>query len=464
MKQTQNQTKVINTQNPPTPPQFIPKQSERASGLYLYLISIVAALGGLLFGFDTAVISGVIPFIEKQFMLSGTEIGWVVSSLILGCIVGVILAGAPADKYGRKKVLSTAAVLFVVSALGTASANSVLVFVIFRVLGGFAVGIASMVSPMYIAEIAPAKQRGRLVSLNQLTIVIGILVAFFSNYLLVDTGENNWRWMLCVMALPALLFFVALFFVPESPRWLALKGKTQLAAQILEKINGKEIAVREMEIISNSLKNKSDGSFKAVFLPALRMPLMIGVGLAFFQQITGINTIMYYAPLIFEKSGLSINSAIYQTILIGVINLVFSLVAIYFVDKAGRKPLLVIGSLLMTISLLMLSISFAYNLNSMITLAAILLFIASFSSTLGPVTWVVISELFPNNVRGKAMSVSIVFVWITCFFVSLLFPVLLEKIGGGNTFLVLAFFCLLSLLFNLKFTKETKGKELEEIN
>jgi SP family arabinose:H+ symporter-like MFS transporter len=384
--------------------------------------------------------------------------------LILGCIVGVMLAGAPADKYGRKKVLSTAALLFIVSALGTAAANSVLVFVVFRVLGGFAVGIASMVSPMYIAEIAPAKQRGRLVSLNQLTIVIGILVAFFSNYLLVNTGENNWRWMLCVMALPALLFFVALFFVPESPRWLALKGKTKQALLILEKINGKEIALREMEIISNSLKNKSDGSFKAVFAPALRMPLIVGIGLAFFQQITGINTIMYYAPLIFEKSGLSIDSAIYQTILIGVINLVFSLIAIYFVDKAGRKPMLVVGSFLMAISLLILSISFSYNLSSMITLTAILLFIASFSSTLGPVTWVVISELFPNNVRGKAMSVSIVFVWITCFFVSLLFPILLEKIGGGNTFWVLAFFCLLSLLFNLKFTKETKGKELEEIN
>jgi len=452
-----NHAKNNELQNSVTPP-----SGDR--GLYLYLISIVAALGGLLFGFDTAVISGVVPFIEKQFALSGTEIGWVVSSLILGCIVGVLLAGAPADKYGRKKILSAAALLFVVSAIGTAAANSIFVFVIFRVFGGFAVGIASMVSPMYIAEIAPAKQRGQLVSLNQLTVVIGILLAFFSNYLLVNTGDNNWRWMLCVMALPAALFFIALFFVPESPRWLAVKGKTQQAMQILEKINGKETALREMEIISNSLKNKSDESFKAVFEPALRMPLIIGIGLAFFQQITGINTIMYYAPLIFEKSGLSIDSAIYQTILIGVINLVFSLVAIYFVDKAGRKPMLVVGSLLMTISLLILSISFTYNLNSMITLVAILLFIASFASTLGPVTWVVISELFPNNVRGKAMSVSIVFVWITCFFVSLLFPVLLEKIGGGKTFLVLAFFCLLSLIFNLKFTKETKGKELEEIN
>ncbi|MFZ4725149.1 MAG: sugar porter family MFS transporter [Paludibacter sp.] len=439
-------------------------KTQEKNTTYLFLISIVAALGGLLFGFDTAVISGVVPFIEKQFSLSGAEIGWIVSSLILGCIVGVILSGAPADKYGRKKVLSTAALLFVVSAIGTASANSILVFVIFRVLGGFAVGIASMVSPMYIAEIAPAKQRGQLVSLNQLTIVIGILVAFFSNYLLVDTGENNWRWMLCVMALPALFFFIALFFVPESPRWLVLHKEEKKALRILEKINGTKVAASELKIIKNSLSNKTDSGFKAGFAPELRLPLLVGIGLAFFQQITGINTIMYYAPLIFEKSGLSIDSALYQTILIGVINLVFSLVAIYFVDRLGRKPLLIIGSTLMTISLLILSFSFTYGMSSIITLIAILLFIASFATSLGPITWVIISELFPNHVRGKAMSVSIVFVWISCFFVSLLFPILLEKIGGGNTFLVLAFFCLLSLGFNIKFVKETKGKELEEIN
>lgn len=439
-------------------------KTQEKSNSYLFLISIVAALGGLLFGFDTAVISGVVPFIEKQFSLSGTEIGWVVSSLILGCIVGVILSGAPADKYGRKKVLSAAALLFVISSIGTAAANSIFIFVVFRVLGGFAVGIASMVSPMYIAEIAPAKQRGQLVSLNQLTIVIGILIAFFSNYLLVGTGENNWRWMLCVMAIPAFLFFIALFFVPESPRWLVLKNANEKAFSILEKINGTVVAKKELEIIGSSIKNNADTGFKALFSHELRLPLFIGIGLAFFQQITGINTIMYYAPLIFEKSGLSIDSAIYQTILIGVINMVFSLVAIYFVDRLGRKPLLIIGSILMTISLLILSISFTYGLNSLITLIAILLFIASFASSLGPITWVIISELFPNNVRGKAMSVSIVFVWISCFFVSLLFPILLEKIGGGNTFLVLAFFCLMSLGFNIKFVKETKGKELEEIN
>lgn len=431
---------------------------------FLYLISIVAALGGLLFGFDTAVISGVIPFIEKQFSLSGTEIGWVVSSLILGCIVGVALSGAPTDKYGRKKVLSTAALLFAISAIGTAMSNTILVFVVFRVIGGFAVGIASMVSPMYIAEIAPAKQRGQLVSLNQLTIVIGILLAFFSNYLLVDAGENNWRWMLVVMSVPALLFFVALFFVPESPRWLVQNGNISKAETVLIKINGSEVGKMELDIIQNSIRNKTDSSFKAVFAKELRIPLTVGIGLAFFQQITGINTIMYYAPMIFEKSGLSVDSAIYQTILIGVINLVFSFVAIYFVDRIGRKPLLVVGSSIMAISLFVLSLCFAYNWSATITLFAILSFIAAFASTLGPVTWVIIAELFPNNVRGKAMSISIVFVWISCFFVSLLFPILLEKIGGANTFIVLSLMSVLCLLFVLKFVKETKGLELEDIN
>jgi sugar porter (SP) family MFS transporter len=438
-------------------------KEEKNNG-YLLIISVVAALGGLLFGFDTAVISGVIPFIKVQFLLSGSEVGWIVSSLILGCIVGVMLAGEPADRYGRKIVLFAAALLFVVSAIGSALAQNISMFVIFRFIGGFGVGMASMISPMYIAEIAPAKQRGQLVSLNQLTIVIGVLLAFFSNYLLVDTGVNNWRWMLCVMALPAFLFFVALFFVPESPRWLIQQKNMSKAKTILTKINGIEIADKEFEIIKGSLKDKQTSTFKDVFAPKLRKVLFVGIGLAVFQQITGINTIMYYAPLILEKAGLSVNLAIFQTILIGVINLGFSLVAIYFIDRIGRKPLLIIGSIIMMLSLLALSGAFYYELSSTIKLISILMYIAAFASSWGPVAWVLISELFPNNVRGKAMSMSIVFVWISCFFVSLFFPVLLEKIGGSNTFLVMAVICFVSLLFVLRFVKETKGKELEEIN
>jgi SP family arabinose:H+ symporter-like MFS transporter len=435
------------------------------SSFYPVFISFIAALGGLLFAFDAAIISGVVPFIQSKFSLSGTETGWIVSSLVLGCTVGVILSGAPADKFGRKKPLMLSAFLFLIAVIGEALTNSVGVFVVFRVIAGFSVGISSMVSPMYIAEIAPAKRRGQLVSLYQFTIVIGILLGFMSNSMLVNTGgADNWRIMLSVMIVPAIVFLVGLFFVPESPRWLIQKNQGDKALKTLQKINGETDAAKEFEAISNSLKDKSDSSYKAVFAPAMRLPLFVGVGLAVLQQITGINAIMYYAPTIFAKSGLSVDSAIFQTILVGVINLVFSLIAVFVVDRLGRKPLLVIGSSLMTISLLTVAASFAYNLDSMITLTAILVFIASFAVSLGPVTWVMISEVFPNNVRGKAMSISIVSLWLACFFVALLFPILLEKIGIGNTFLVFAFFSFISLLFNLKFVKETKGKELEEIN
>jgi len=435
------------------------------SSFYPVFISFIAALGGLLFAFDAAIISGVVPFIQAKFSLSGTETGWIVSSLVLGCTLGVILSGAPADKFGRKKPLMLSAFLFLIAVIGEALTNSAGIFVVFRAIAGFSVGISSMVSPMYIAEIAPAKRRGQLVSLYQFTIVIGILLGFMSNSLLVNTGgDDNWRIMLSVMIVPAILFFVGLFFVPESPRWLIQQNQGEKALQTLQRINGDADATKEFETISKSLTDKSDSSYKAVFAPAMRLPLFVGVGLAVLQQITGINAIMYYAPTIFAKSGLSVDSAIFQTILVGVINLVFSLIAVFVVDKLGRKPLLVIGSSLMTISLLTVAASFAYNLDSIITLTAILVFIASFAVSLGPVTWVMISEVFPNNVRGKAMSISIVSLWLACFFVALLFPILLEKIGIGNTFLVFAFFSFVSLLFNLKFVKETKGKELEEIN
>lgn len=435
------------------------------SSFYPVFISFIAALGGLLFAFDAAIISGVVPFIQAKFSLSGTETGWIVSSLVLGCTVGVILSGAPADKFGRKKPLMLSAFLFLIAVFGEALTNSAGIFVVFRAIAGFSVGISSMVSPMYIAEIAPAKRRGQLVSLYQFTIVIGILLGFMSNSLLVNTGgDDNWRIMLSVMIVPAILFLVGLFFVPESPRWLIQQNQGGKALQTLQRINGDADATKEFETISNSLADKSDSSYKAVFAPAMRLPLFVGVGLAVLQQITGINAIMYYAPTIFAKSGLSVDSAIFQTILVGVINLAFSLIAVFVVDKLGRKPLLVIGSSLMTISLLTVAASFAYNLDSIITLTAILVFIASFAVSLGPVTWVMISEVFPNNVRGKAMSISIVSLWLACFFVALLFPILLEKIGIGNTFLVFAFFSFVSLLFNLKFVKETKGKELEEIN
>jgi sugar porter (SP) family MFS transporter len=425
---------------------------------YPVFISLVAALGGLLFALDAAIISGVVPFLRTAFDLTGGQIGLLVSSLVFGCIIGVMVAGAPSDKYGRVKPLIVSALLFAVGVLGAAWSDSIAVFVAFRILAGFAVGISSVISPLYIAEVAPTNRRGFLVSLYQLTIVTGILLGFLSNYWLVDIDSvNNWRIMLSVMSAPALIFLIGLFFVPESPRWLLMKGEEQKARRILEKINGKAHADREVEMIRNTSADVADSGYKAVFSKVFRKPLAVGVGMAVFQQITGINVIMYYAPTIFEKTGLNVDSAIYQTILIGLINLIFTIFAMFIVDKVGRKPLLIIGSTLMAISMLVVSLSFYYALDSVVTLIAILVFIAAFASSLGVVTWVVISEIFPASIRTKAMSLSIVSLWIACFFVALIFPFLIDKIGISSTFLVFTFFCISNVFFNIFFIKETKG-------
>jgi MFS transporter, SP family, arabinose:H+ symporter len=431
---------------------------------YVILISVVAALGGLLFGFDTAVISGTINFIQPYFGLSEAGLGWTVSSLLFGCIAGVFLAGKAGDHYGRKKVLMAAAMLFFISAVGSASAHSLVLFVTARVLGGIAVGVASILSPMYIAELAPAKYRGTLVSLNQLAIVIGILVAFFSNYLLVNTGENNWRWMLLVMAAPAVLLFFSLFLVPESPRWLVARGRNDDAFNVLVKTSGKEFAAAELKEIEETLKNQEESTFRDLLAPKIKPLLFIGIILAVFQQITGINTIMYYAPKIFANVGQSNDSALLQTILIGGTNLVFTLVAMVLIDRFGRKLLIVIGSTGMMLMLAGLSALYFTNQTSgVLVLMFILGYIAFFAASLGPALWVVATELFPNRLRSKGMSIAIVSLWIACTIVSIAFPVMLEKLSGGITFLIFALICLANLLYVLKYVPETKGKTLEEL-
>jgi len=431
---------------------------------YVILISVVAALGGLLFGFDTAVISGTINFIQPYFGLSEAGLGWTVSSLLFGCIAGVFIAGKAGDHYGRKKVLMAAALLFFVSAVGSASAHSLVFFVTARVLGGIAVGVASILSPMYIAELAPAKYRGTLVSLNQLAIVIGILVAFFSNYLLVDTGENNWRWMLLVMAAPAILLFFSLFLVPESPRWLVARNRNSEAMKVLIKTSGKEFAAAELKEIEHTLKNQEESKFSDLLAPKIKPLLFIGIILAVFQQITGINTIMYYAPKIFANVGQSNDSALLQTILIGGTNLVFTLVAMVLIDRFGRKLLIVIGSTGMMLMLAGLSALYFTNQTSgVLVLVFILGYIAFFAASLGPALWVVAAELFPIRLRSKGMSIAIVSLWIACTIVSIAFPVMLEKLSGGITFLIFALICLANLVYVLKYVPETKGKTLEEL-
>lgn len=430
---------------------------------YVILISVVAALGGLLFGFDTAVISGTINFIQPYFGLSEAGVGVTVGSLLFGCILGVIIAGKAGDQYGRKKMLMLAALLFFVSAIGSASAQSLSIFLTARLLGGTAVGIASILSPMYIAELAPSKYRGTLVSLNQLAIVIGILVAFLSNWMLVGSGINNWRWMLLVMAAPAVLLFFSLFLVPESPRWLVARKQYDKAFKVLLKTTGRN-ASNELNEIRETLQNQEASTFGDLLAPNVRPLLFIGIILAVFQQITGINTIMYYAPKIFANVGQTNDSALLQTIAIGGTNLLFTLVAMLLIDRFGRRPLIMIGSTGMFLMLAGLSaLYFTENTAGVLVLIFILGYIAFFAASLGPALWVVAAELFPNRLRSKGMSVAIVALWITCAIVSIAFPVMLEKLSGGITFLIFALICLANLIYVWKYVIETKGKTLEEL-
>ncbi len=428
------------------------------------LISLVAALGGLLFGFDTAVISGTINFIQPYFGLSEAGLGWTVSSLLFGCIIGVSMAGKIGDKHGRKKVLMLAALLFFLSAIGSSSAHQLILFVAARVLGGIAVGVASIISPMYIAELSPAKYRGVLVSFNQLAIVIGILVAFFSNYMLIDTGENNWRWMLLVMAAPALLLFFSLFLVPESPRWLVAKNREGKARLVLEKTAGGAQAGKELKEIKQSLGQQGTSSYRDLLSPKIRPVLWIGVILAISQQITGINTIMYYAPKIFAQIGQSNSTALLQTIAIGGTNLVFTVVAMLFIDRLGRKLLILAGSLGMALMLACLSLLYFFgNATGMLVLVFILAYIAFYAVSLGPAVWVIVAEIFPNRLRSKGMSLAIIALWVACAIVTIVFPVMLEALSGATTFMVFALICLANFWYVRRFVPETKGKTLEEL-
>jgi len=431
---------------------------------YVILVSIVAALGGLLFGFDTAVISGTINFIQPYFGLSEAGLGWTVSSLLFGCIIGVFLSGKAGDRYGRKRMLMLSAILFFVSSVSSACSHTLILFIAARILGGLAVGIASILSPMYIAELAPAKYRGRLVSLNQLAIVIGILVAFFSNYLLVDTGENNWRWMLLVMAAPAILLFFSLFLVPESPRWLVARNQNTEALRVLIKTSGEASAHFELIQIEQTLKNQKESAYSDLLSAKIKPLLFIAIILSVFQQITGINTIMYYAPKIFATVGQSNGSALLQTIAIGGTNLIFTLVAMVLIDRFGRKRLMLIGSTGMTFSLTGLSVLFfTGQTTGVMVLVFILAYIAFFAASLGPALWVVAAEFFPNRLRSKGMSIAIVSLWLACAIVTITFPIMLEKLSGGITFLIFALICFVCLIFVWQYVPETKGKTLEEL-
>jgi len=432
--------------------------------LYLAANSFTAALGGLLFGFDTAVISGTIPFITKYFDLSNAMLGWAVSSALIGCVIGSISVGKPGDLFGRRLMLKLMALLFILSAVGTGLSNSLSMFVLFRFIGGLAIGGASVLAPMYISEIAPAHIRGRLVAINQLAIVTGILLAFFSNYLLVGTGEDNWRWMFIAGGVPALVFFVLLFFVSQSPRWLVLMGRTDEARKVIARLNpGLDIEPEMNEIILSAKKNENGIRVKLFKKPYKRI-VIIGMILGAFSQFTGINVIMYYAPSIFQSAGFSSDSALMQTVIIGATNLVFTFLGMALIDKLGRKTLLMAGALGMTLFLGLVTLGMTFHLLAGFSLLICVVgFVASFSSTMGVVIWVFLSEMFPNSIRSRGTSISSFAVWVINCATAFLFPIVEGKFGTAPVFGFYSLATLLSFFFYWKYLTETKGKSLEEI-
>ncbi len=506
---------------------------------YVVVTALIVALGGFLMGFDASVISGVVKFIEPEFNLNKIELGWAVSSLTLTSTLAMLVSGPLSDRVGRRTVLKYAAVLYAVSAIGSALAPDFITLVIARMVGGLGVGASLIIAPMYIAEIAPPDMRGRMVSFNQLNIVIGISVAFFSNYLILQLGKSdaswaqslkfnewNWRWMLGLETLPAVLYFIGLLFVPRSPRWLIMKSRWDEALEVMKKATGEANATEELKNIKATIEAESVKEampFKDLFKKSMTLVLTIGVVIGIIQQITGINSVFFYAPMIFEQSGIGTDASFSQAILVGLVNLVFTLLAIAFIDRLGRKPLLIIGLTGIAVSMFILSYSFsdatytlttesiqslpvevnrealaslagqtfdsdlafkagisqalgdaatvyesnlitaAITMNPILVLIGILGFVASFAISIGPVMWVLFSELFPNKVRGLAISFVGLINSGVSFLVQLVFPWELANLGSATTFLIYGVFGAIGLVFVLLVVPETKGKSLEEL-
>ena len=507
---------------------------------YMVTVALIVALGGFLMGFDASVISGVVGFIETEFSLTKIQVGWSVSSLALMATFAMMVSGPVSDRIGRRPVLRIAALLFGISAIASAVAPNFTWLVLARMLGGLGVGAALIIAPMYIAEMAPPKSRGKLVSFNQLNIVIGISAAFFSNYLILTLGESggawadalrfgewNWRWMLGVETLPAVLYLVALLFVPESPRWLAMQGRDDEARAILAKVSGEAQADADLRAVRESIEAEqelADLSFRALLHPSLRLVLTIGLAVGILQQITGINSVFFYAPMIFEQSGIGTNASFMQAVLVGLVNLVFTIVAMSLIDRLGRRPLLGFGLTGIAVCMLALAYGFgsatykldqaaidglpaeidrteisvlvdqtfdsdtafrgavnevvgrdvyqqfesqlvssAIAMNPTLILVAILGFVASFAVSIGPIMWVLFSELFPNRVRGLAISFSGLVNSTVAFLVTFIFPWQLETIGNSGTFLIYGLFAVVGLFFVMRILPETKGRSLEEL-
>jgi len=456
---------------------------------YTVRVALIVALGGFLMGFDASVISGVVTFIEPEFNLTNIQVGWAVASLTLTATLGMMLSGPLSDRFGRRPVLKVAALLFSVSALASALAPDYLFLVVARMLGGFGVGVALIIAPMYIAEIAPAALRGRMVSFNQLNIVIGISAAYFSNYLILSLGNSdmawaqllrlgdwNWRWMLGVETLPAIFYFFALFTVPESPRWLVMKRKDDDALAIMAQVTDRAQAEAELAEIHAALHaeaNAERASFRELFSPSMKLVMTIGLSVAILQQITGINSVFFYAPMIFEQSGIGTDASFMQAIMVGLVNLVFTVLAIALIDKLGRRPLLGFGLTGIAVCMFLLAYGFGsatygpngelLDINPTLILIGILGFVASFAISLGPVMWVLFSELFPNRIRAVAISFVGLINSAVSFLVQLVFPWELENFGNSTTFLIYGVFAVIGLIFVMRILPETKGRSLEEL-
>lgn len=507
---------------------------------FVIRIAIIVALGGFLLGFDASVISGVVKFIEPEFNLTKIQLGWAVSSITLTAAIGMLIAGPMSDKYGRRKILKYAAVLFTISAIGSALAGNFFWLIIFRMIGGLAVGAALIIAPMYIAEVAPPEKRGQLVSFNQLNIVIGISIAFFTNYLILKWGNSdaawaktlgfdkwNWRWMLGLEALPAIIYYFGLYMVPRSPRWLMVQDKKEEALEVMKKVVSEEEAKIQLQQVEQSIqddKNKEKSKFSDLFKKSMRKVIVIGLIVGIFQQIVGINAVLFYAPMIFEQTGIGTDASFIQAALVGVTNLGFTIVAMLTIDKFGRKPLLVIGMAGIAVCLFLLSYGFSNatytlsndaianlpseinrahviqlqdkvfdndldfkaaivntlgvenariheatlvtasaNMDTLLILIGIIGFVGFFAMSIGPVMWVLFSELFPNRIRGLAISFVGLINLGVAFLVQLLFPWELSKLGNSKTFLLFACFAIIGFVFIWFKVPETKGKSLEEL-
>lgn len=464
--------------------------AESTNSSYLLKLTIVATLGGLLFGYDTAVISGTVSSLESFFVLpfgldelgANARLGFVVSSALIGCVIGGVSGGLISKKLGRKNGLILAAILFLFSAIGSSMPEIfvkpigegdhtfIYIFIVYRIIGGIGVGLASMLSPLYIAEIAPAKSRGKLVSLNQFAIIFGMLVVYFVNYYISRQGDDTWlntvgwRWMFASETIPATLFLIMLFFVPDTPRSLVLKSQPKKALDVLTKVNGIEEGKKILAEIQNTVVSHSGKLFSFGMTV-----IVIGVLLSVFQQFVGINVVLYYAPEIFKSMGSGTDTALLQTIIVGIVNLLFTVLAIMTVDKYGRKPLMIIGGLGMAVSMFALGTTFFMESVGKGALIFMLIYVASFAMSWGPVTWVLLSEIFPNKIRGRALAVAVAAQWISNYLVSWTFPMmdknsyLLETFNHGFAYWIYGIMGVLATILVWKFVPETKGKTLEEM-